>query len=361
MNNMLTMNTYNNEYEIIIRDSFNNLQKELQPIINTSRDICIISDKNVSSYYLDSIISQLQNNANKIISYIIEPGEQSKNLSTIYEIYELLINEKFDRKSLLIALGGGVVGDLTGFCAATYLRGIDFIQIPTSLLALVDSSIGGKTGVDFNGYKNMIGAFYQPTSVYMNIATLITLPKNEFAAGMAEVIKHALINDVELLTFLKKNSKKIMQNDMKTIKKMIYRSCLIKKNVVEKDEKENNLRAILNFGHTIGHAIEKVKNFEWLHGECVAIGMVASAYISYRRNRITADDLNLIEQVLSNYELPIRITNVSPTQILEATKSDKKVRLNVLHFILLKSLGEVGIYTDISDEELLEAIHYIIE
>ena len=207
-------------------------------------------------------------------------------------MYEFLIKNHFDRNDILIALGGGVVGDLTGYTAATYMRGIDFIQIPTTLLSQVDSSIGGKTGVDLKSYKNMVGAFHHPKLVYINVKTLNSLPRREFSSGMAEIIKHGLIMDKEYFVWLNNNSNHIKSLDTKILVEMIYGSCFIKKTVVEEDPNEKGLRAILNFGHTIGHAIEKSKKFKLLHGECVSLGMVAALRISFDREQISYEQLS---------------------------------------------------------------------
>lgn len=359
MHDILTINTKINTYSIKFISTFNQLYNNFDDININNKDICIVSDENVSKLYMEQIIIELKQKVNKIVTFVIQPGEKSKNINTANELYDFLIKEKFDRKSILIALGGGVVGDLTGYVAATYLRGIDFIQIPTSLLAQVDSSIGGKTGIDFKGYKNMIGAFYQPKVVIINTSTLKTLPKLEFTSGMAEIIKHALIKDLNFMNWLEEHNESVQQLNQHDLKTMIYKSDIIKKEIVELDEKEDNIRALLNFGHTIGHAIEKIKLFSLTHGQCVSIGMVASAYISFLRGYINEFDLKRIESILRAYNLPTRTADINSKQIIETTKSDKKVRAHVLHFILLNTIGKADIYTDIIDEELFKAIEYI--
>lgn len=210
--------------------------------------------------------------------FIFPAGEESKTLATVENLYEFLIQNKFERRDMLAALGGGVVGDLTGFTAATYLRGIDFIQIPTSLLAQVDSSIGGKTGVDFRAYKNMVGAFHQPKLVYSCAETLKTLTEQQYISGLGEIIKHGLIKDIAYYHWLKEHKEAILSRDTQTMIEMIEVSCRIKKEVVENDPEEAGERALLNFGHTLGHAVEKLMNFTMLHGECVAVGMHGAAW-----------------------------------------------------------------------------------
>ena len=273
-------------YKIISSNDFLRLSQLIVDLKMEDRRFFIVTDDNVSKYYLEPVIESIQQ-VSKTIEYIILPaGEKNKNLDTVNQCYEKLIENNFDRNDVLIALGGGVVGDLTGFVAATYLRGVRFIQIPTSLLAMVDSSIGGKTGVDYNSYKNMVGSFHQPSLVYMNLETLTTLPDREYYSAMAEIIKHGLISDYKYFIWLISRSIEILSKNYDVVKEMIARSCIIKKEIVERDPKEAGERALLNFGHTIGHSIEKLKEFTVLHGECVAIGMVASAYISYSRDYI---------------------------------------------------------------------------
>ncbi|TCT14950.1 3-dehydroquinate synthase [Natranaerovirga pectinivora] len=360
MNRELQIKTKDKEYPIKFCQSYEGLLGLLDHIDFTNKKVCIVTDTNVGNIYLEEVKNALGYSAEKVVAFTFPAGEENKTLNTVYELYELLINEKFDRKSILIALGGGVVGDLTGFTASTYLRGIDFIQMPTSLLSQVDSSIGGKTGVDFKGYKNMVGAFYQPRAVIINTKTIDTLPKNEFSSGMAEIIKHALIKDLEYLDWLEKNSEQVNLLNQESLTEMIYRSCCIKKDVVEKDEKEENIRALLNFGHTVGHAIEKIKDFTWLHGECVSVGMVVAAYLSYKRGYISKEKCYRINNVLVKYNLPIEVKDISPEEIIKVTKLDKKVKSSVLHFILLNELGVANIYTDVTDDELLNAINNII-
>ena len=263
-------------YNIVIEQSFDKLAEEFDKLGVTGRKLCIVSDSNVAPLYAKYVEDQLSKTGNKVFTYVFEAGEANKNLDTVEDVYEFLIKNHFDRKDMLVALGGGVVGDLTGFTAATYLRGISFIQVPTSLLAQVDSSIGGKTGVDFRAYKNMVGAFYQPKLVYMNISVLKSLSDRLFNSGFGEIIKHGLIKDAAYYKWLRDNISNIKNRNSDALEQMIYVSCNIKREVVEKDPKEKGDRALLNFGHTLGHAIEKLMNFKLYHGECVTLGMIAA-------------------------------------------------------------------------------------
>lgn len=225
---------------------------------------------------------------------------------------------------MLVALGGGVVGDLTGFAAATYLRGIDFIQVPTSLLAQVDSSIGGKTGVDFRAYKNMVGAFHQPRLVYMNTSTLSSLNTRLFNSGFGEILKHGLIKDASYFQWLKDNIEKIADLDSGYLEEMIYRSCEIKRKVVENDPTEKGERAQLNFGHTLGHAIEKQMNFELYHGECVVLGMIAALNICLERGTITKEEYDDIYNTFKAYNFPMTVDKTTIDDVIAASKNDKK-------------------------------------
>ena len=274
-------------------------------------------------------------------------------------MYEFLICGHYGRNDLLIALGGGVVGDLTGFAAATYLRGIDFIQIPTTLLAQVDSSVGGKTGVDFNQYKNMVGAFHQPRLVYMNVNTLKTLPDDQFASGMGEVLKSGLIRDAAFYEWTINHMSEIQERIYPVLVKMIKKCCEIKSQVVENDPTEKGERAILNLGHTIGHAVEKMMDFRLLHGQCVALGTIAAAYISFKREYLTLEEFYEIRDMNVGFDLPIFFHGAASEDILSATKSDKKMVDHKIKFILLKKIGQAYVDTTVTDEEMLDAINFI--
>ena len=346
-------------YDIVFSTDWKELALELEEMELHSRKLCICTDSTVDGLYADTLRELLAPCFSKVIKFVFPAGEESKNLDTVRDAYRLLIEEKFDRKDILLALGGGVVGDLTGYVAATYLRGIDFIQVPTTLLAQADSSIGGKTGVDFEGYKNMVGAFKMPRLVFMNFETLKTLDDRQYFSGFAEIMKHGLIKDAEFYEWLIENMYEICERDLDTLSEMLMRSCMVKKLVVEKDPTETGERAILNLGHTIGHAIEKAKNFSLYHGECVALGTVAAAYISWKKELLSMEEFYEIRDMFVPFYLPISVEGIDPKAILELTKSDKKMDAGTVRFILLKKIGKAVIDTTVTDEEILAAIQEI--
>ena len=298
-------------YEIVWDGSYERLAGCVENLKLPAKKACIVTDSTVSELYLEEVKNVLSPLFETVTAFVFPAGEASKNLDTVKDLYTHLIENHFERKDILFALGGGVVGDLTGYAAATYLRGIDFIQLPTTLLAQVDSSVGGKTGVDFDQYKNMVGAFHHPRLVYMNMATL-----------------------------------KSLNGD-------------IKRQVVENDPTEQGERAVLNLGHTIGHAIEKLKNFELLHGQCVALGTVAAAYISYKRSYLSDEEFYEIRDMNVGFYLPITVDGLKSEDILAATKSDKKMEQGTIKFILLESVGHAVVDRTVTDEEMLEAINSI--
>lgn len=317
MSQQITVN-YNKKpsYNIIIEHDFSGLSAALDILGYQGRKMVVITDSNVSSLYLEEVVKHLSKISAEVFCFEFKAGEEQKNLSTVENCYEFLIHNNIDRKDILIALGGGVVGDMTGFISATYLRGVDFIQIPTTLLAQLDSSIGGKTGVDFQQYKNMVGAFKMPSLVYMNISTLKTLDDRQFYNGFAEAMKHGLIKDVNYYEWMISTMYEICDRDSNTLEELVYKSCLIKKMVVEKDPLEKGERALLNFGHTIGHAIEKYKNFNMLHGECVALGCVAAAYISWQKQFLSKEEYYEVRDMFVPFNLPISIDDDRVFQVL---------------------------------------------
>ncbi len=259
-------------------------------------------------------------------------------------------------------LCGGVVGDLCGFTAATYLRGIRFIQVPTTLLSQVDSSIGGKTGVDFDAYKNMVGAFHMPQLVYTAATSLLTLTEEQFACGMGEVIKHGLIMDADYYEWLQAHRKEILARDLSVCEQMILVSCRVKRDVVEQDPTEQGIRGILNFGHTLGHAIEKLMHFQLLHGQCVALGCVAAAGLSAKRGEITMEEALHIREVFADFGLPTAIADfgLSREEIIAATKNDKKMDSGRIKFILLHRVGEAFIDRTVTDEEMNTCLDWLM-
>ena len=343
-------------YDIVFSHTFEELPQELQDLGAENRKICIYTDSNVEKLYAKQIQELLEPVCRKVILFSFPAGEEYKTLDTIKEAYKTLIEAGFDRKDLILALGGGVVGDMAGYTAATYLRGIDFVQVPTTLLAQSDSSIGGKTGVDFDGYKNMVGAFHMPRLVYMNLATLRTLDARQFYNGFAEVMKHGLIKDAIFYEWLIDKMYEICERDLDTLEEMIMRSCAVKKLVVEKDPTEQGERALLNFGHTIGHAIEKYKNFTLSHGECVALGCVAAAFISWKHELLTMEEYYEVRDMFVPFNLPISVEDIDPQEVLRLTKSDKKMKDGTLQFILLKRVGKAMRDTSVTDEDILAAL-----
>lgn len=348
-------------YTIYFEHDFGRLAEVLESDCGISgRKLCIVTDTTVEGLYLQEVIKALEGKCRALTQFVFPAGEQSKTLDTVRSLYEKLILEHFERRDMLIALGGGVVGDLTGFAAATYLRGIAFAQVPTTLLAQVDSSIGGKTGVDFDSYKNMVGAFHQPSLVYMNAHTLSTLPEEQFACGMGEVLKHGLIRSANYYTWLIEHISEIAERDADTLREMVMESCRIKRAVVEKDPTEKGERALLNFGHTIGHAIEKVKSPDLLHGQCVALGCVAAAYISFKRGLLSTEEFYEIRDMNVGFDLMFSVEDIDPQEILTITKSDKKMDQGSVKFVLLKKIGKAFIDTTVTDEEILEAVNFIL-
>lgn len=346
-------------YDIVFSHSFEELRLELQELELQERKVCIITDSTVDGLYGAEVEKLVAGVCKKAVRFVFPAGEASKNLDTVKQAYVFLIENGFDRKDVLIALGGGVVGDLTGYVAATYLRGIDFIQIPTTLLAQCDSSIGGKTGVDFDGYKNMVGAFKMPRLVYMNISVLKTLEERQFFSGFAEVMKYGLIKDALFYEWLIENMYEICERDLNVLEEMVMCSCSVKKLVVEKDPTEQGDRALLNLGHTIGHAIEKYKKFELYHGECVALGTVAAAYISWKKELLSMDEYYEIRDMFVPFYLPISVDDLDPAEVLKLTKSDKKMEAGTIKFVLLKKIGKAVIDRSVTDEEILAAIDEI--
>ncbi len=346
-------------YHIYLEPDFAKLLEAVEPLNIKERKLCIVADSTTAELYGAELKEILKETCTYVSMFVFPAGEVNKTLNTVRDLYEHLILEKFDRKDMLVALGGGVVGDLTGFAAATYLRGIGFIQIPTTLLSQVDSSIGGKTGVDFDAYKNMVGAFHMPRLVYMNLNVLKTLPDRQFACGMGEIIKHGLIQDSDYLEKLSTYQREIREKNYAALLWMVAGSCKIKRHVVEEDPTEQGIRAWLNFGHTIGHSVEKLKDFTLCHGECVAIGCAAAAWMSWKRGLISEKEKEAAEQLLLDYQLPVSVKELKPEDIVKTTKLDKKMDAGKVKFVLLKKIGEAFVTRDVEDEELLRASRYV--
>lgn len=340
-------------YPIFIGQGLLNKAELVAPYLGKGR-VVIVSNDVVAPLYMDKAKQLFP--GHDVTEIVLPDGEAYKDLNAISHIYDRLLTGKYDRNTLLIALGGGVVGDITGFAAATYLRGINFIQIPTTLLAQVDSSVGGKTGVNHALGKNMIGAFYQPRCVLADTDVLGTLPQREVTAGLAEVLKYGLVYDAEFFDWLATNSKGIGESDAALLSQTIRTCCEIKADIVAKDEKEAGLRALLNLGHTFGHAIETASGYgNWLHGETVAMGIVMAADLSRRMGWLESQVAQRIRAVLEeNFGMPVLPpADISVEQYLDLMLSDKKAEAGKIRFILLKAIGEGVVEGDI-EPSLLE-------
>ena len=325
-----------------------------------SGDRCaIITDTNVGKIFAKPVYESLLKAGFEPVLITVPPGETAKNLKSVQSCYDQLALHKLERKSFIIALGGGVVGDLAGFVAATYLRGIPFVQIPTTLLAQVDSSVGGKTGVNLRAGKNLVGAFYQPRLVLCDSDTLKTLPEREFCAGLAEIIKYGIIFDAKLFAQLEHDLPKILKGEAKILSGIIARCCEIKAEIVSQDETENGLRAILNFGHTIGHAIENSSGYgKFLHGEAISIGQVAAAKLSQKTLGLPERDVQRIENLFLRAGLPVKIklSSMQRKKFFDAMKLDKKASGGEIKFVLARKIGAVEFGRKVSPAFVEEAL-----
>lgn len=368
MPTIVPVNTPGGDYDVRIgRDLIAHAGEALAPL-GLGKKIAIIVDQTVATlcgeepFGLSSLLKSLSDagfeikNNNGPNVRLVPAGELSKNTKTYAEILSFLAERKLDRQSTVIALGGGVIGDLTGFAAATYLRGVNFVQIPTTLLAMVDSSVGGKTGVNLPEGKNLVGAFYQPRLVLADIGSIATLPPRELAAGMAEVIKHGLIRDPQLFDRVATGTP--TDADWETV---IQRNVEIKAAVVNADERETTgLRAILNFGHTIGHAIEAVAGYgTLLHGEAVAVGMRAAAHLSHLVLGLPESDVRRIEAAIAANHLPLHFDGGSHDKLLDVMSRDKKVKAGTINWVLLPKIGEAKVTTDVPPEAVTKALEII--
>jgi 3-dehydroquinate synthase len=316
----------------------------------------VVTNETVAPLYADQVVKTLESLGQKVRLVVLPDGESYKTWQTLQLIFDALLESGADRKSTLVALGGGVIGDMTGFAAACYMRGIRFIQVPTTLLSQVDSSVGGKTGINHPLGKNMVGAFYQPEAVIADLNTLKTLPPKELAAGLAEVIKHGAIADGEFLTWIENNAAALNVCDLKAMEHAVKRSCEIKSHVVALDEKEGGLRAILNFGHTFGHAIEAGMGYgEWLHGEAVGCGMVLAADLSTRVGLLSREEKSRLEKIIQTLKLPTVPPQFGLERYMELMSVDKKAEDGEIRYILLNGLGQAKIQA-VDDELVAETL-----
>jgi 3-dehydroquinate synthase len=331
-------------------------QGELYRPYIRGRRVVVISDWRVAELYGGPVCDALTDYQPVLLQF--EPGEASKSLDTYAALADRLIEGRFDRRVMLVALGGGVVGDLTGFLAATYQRGVDFIQVPTTLLAQVDSSVGGKTGVNRPGGKNLLGAFHQPRCVLADTATLGTLPGRELVAGLAEVIKYGLIADADFLAWIDRELPSLRGGDETALQHAIYRSCEIKAQIVAADERESGQRALLNLGHTFGHAIEAAMGYgAWLHGEAVGLGMLMAVELSRRLDRLSARDVAGIAALIARSGLPTRLPDDIATEtLLGYMAGDKKVLDGELRLVVLDAIGRGAIVSGVPSGVLGEVI-----
>ncbi len=342
-------------YQVRIGRGLLGMAEELLPWVG-GRQACIITDEVVAPRYLDALRRALA--GKQVVSKILPAGEPGKTLAAVDGIFDLLLRTPCDREVTLIALGGGVVGDIAGFAAACYQRGVPFIQIPTTLLAQVDSSVGGKTGVNHPLGKNMIGAFHQPRRVLADTAALDTLDGRQFAAGMAEVIKTSVIGDLKFFVWLERNIEAATARDPETLEFLIERACVNKAKIVERDERESGARALLNLGHTFAHAIEAGTGYgAWLHGEAVATGIAMAARMSRQMGWLPAAECARIHRLLAAAGLPVApFAGLPPGKMLELMKVDKKARAGNLRLVLLKAIGQAEIVSDYPAEILAQTV-----
>lgn len=352
----LQVNLGEHSYPIYIEQGDKSLSSLLSPHIS-GRRVTVISNSTVLPIFKASIERALAENF-ELDFFEINDGEQFKTLDTYQSIMTHLLQSGAARDVTLIALGGGVVGDICGFVAATFMRGVNFIQMPTTLLSQVDSSVGGKTAVNHPLGKNMIGAFYQPQAVLIDIHSLHSLPKREFSAGMAEVIKYGILGDAELFDYLEQNQQAICELDPAVISFVIERCCQNKADIVSQDEKEQGVRALLNLGHTFGHAIEAEQGYgEWLHGEAVAVGMVLAAKLAQSRGWLEQEAVDRIVNLLKAFDLPVEgPDSMSLQDYLRHMKKDKKVLASTIRFILPKSIGQAILVSDVTEQELTKIL-----
>lgn len=354
--NELQVSHLGGSYTITIgRDLLSNCRLFNNHIV--SSQVCIVTNAQVADLFLDKIKAHFADLQCDVL--LLPEGEAYKSIDSIMQVVDFLCEHNHHRDTTLVALGGGVIGDMVGFAAACYQRGVSFIQVPTTLLAQVDSSIGGKTGVNHTAGKNLIGAFYQPAAVVIDIDTLSSLPQREFLAGIAEIIKSALIKDVDFFDFLVANIAQILNRDSDVLQHIIFRSCEIKRDIVMHDEKERGERALLNFGHTFGHAIESCLGYGvWLHGEAVALGMHMATKLSWQLGYIEKAAMLQVHDFLAQIGYAMTLpASIDPQQLIYAMSYDKKVYKNRLNLILLERIGAACIKDDVQSE-LIEALIY---
>ena len=353
----LTVNLGDRSYPIHVGEGILPRAGEFLSQAGLRGKVAIVTNPTVAQLYLDAVHEALTDAGFEMIPILIPEGEEHKNLKTLASIYDRLITERLERNSCVMALGGGVVGDVAGFIAATYLRGIPYIQVPTTLLAQVDSSVGGKTGVNHQNGKNLIGAFHQPRSVLIDVTVLQSLPPRELVAGLAEVIKYGVIEHPALFTLLEEKIDKVIGLDRELLVQIIATSCRIKARVVEKDEREDDYRAVLNFGHTIGHALEAVTDYrKYLHGEAVGIGMAQATAISVHQGFCDQRSLERIRKLIRKAGLPADIPpDVSRQSLIQSMEVDKKSAEGRIKFVMCAGIGRTCFHS-LTPGEILAAL-----
>lgn len=364
----ISINLNERSYPIVITSDFNSLSEKIKPFAN-GKICCVITNSTIKQLYGDEVETAIKAAGAKLCFSLIPDGEEYKNLTEFEKLLNNLVKNNLDRKSLIVALGGGIVGDVAGFAAATFMRGIPFVQIPTTLLAQVDSSVGGKTGVNLSTGKNLVGAFYQPKLVFINWNTLATLPLRECRAGYAEIIKYGVIYDKSLFEKLEGVTKSIFNaledkspENANDLSEIIKRCCEIKADVVAKDERENGLRAILNYGHTFAHAIEMLTNYKkYVHGEAVAIGMHAAAVFARKLNMCDDELVNRQKMLIETAGLPTQFPELEVEQVFDAFYHDKKATVSGVKFVLPVEIGKVEIIKNPSSTLLKETIKECIK
>ena len=353
----LTVNLGDRSYPIYVGAGIMERAGEFLKQAGLGGKVAVVTNPTVAQLYLDPIHEALSKADFQVTPVLLPDGEEHKNLKSLATIYDHLISERFERKSCVLALGGGVIGDLAGFAAATYLRGVPYVQVPTTLLAHVDSSVGGKTGVNHENGKNLIGAFYQPKLVLIDVAVLKTLPRRELVAGLAEVIKYGIIHDPDLFHLLEQKVGKLIDLDRELLAQVIATCCAIKARVVEADEREDDYRAVLNFGHTIGHALEAVTGYgQLLHGEGVAVGMVKAVALSVQQGFCDKASFNRVVALVRKAGLPVEIPpGVSSQNLIQAMEVDKKVAGGKIKFIMCEGIGKTRFHW-LAPNEILSAL-----
>jgi 3-dehydroquinate synthase len=353
----LRVNLHERSYDIVVtHDDLAALGQRARSLSQATTAF-LVTDANVA-VHADGVAAALASNGFRVAESVLDAGEAQKCLATASLLYDRLADLQADRKTLVVAVGGGVVGDLAGFVAATYARGLPLLMVPTTLLAMVDSSVGGKVGVNHPRAKNLIGAFHQPIGVWIDTAFLGTLPEREFRSGLAEVVKYGVSLDADFFTYLEANAEAILGRDVKALRHIITRSCESKAGIVEKDEREETgVRAVLNYGHTFAHAFETVGGYgAWLHGEAVAAGMMCAIRLSARRGLIPADEVERQLRLLKRFGLPTFPLEWPVDDLLAAMRHDKKAVAGRMRFVLLQRLGSAKLFDDIPEEDVREVL-----